>query len=235
MRWRVRRSIPAVLAITLGLAVQLGSAGVAGAQVAGSDSGGRVVPVHQADGKSASALLGQVATLVFYGDSATQMNPCKRVGQTGHVLIYPGEQQCTIERGTPVFLSIGGSCDDVVDPTIDPNRDDYAVGEAAQRECAARISKSFVSGVSVRVDDGAAVDIFKPRYEVFSRQQHIQLPPGNGYGISPRPVTFVAFGWTALVQNLSVGMHTLYLDLEFPDGSSFTAVATVLVTTHHHG
>ena len=120
MRWRARRRVTAVLAITLGLAVQLGSAGVAGAQVAGSDSGGRIVPVHQADGKSASALLGQSWTL-GYTTPVSQQIECRRIGQTGHVLVYPGADPCTIERGTPVFLSLGGSCDDVVDPTVDPD------------------------------------------------------------------------------------------------------------------
>jgi hypothetical protein len=234
MRWRARSSITAVLAITLGLLIQLGSAPVVGAQVARSDGGGRIVPVHRADGKSAGALLGQVWTL-GYTTPVSQEIACRRIGQTGHVLVFPGGEPCTIERGTPVFLSLGGTCDDVVDPTIDPNRADYAVGEAAQRECAERLSKEVFAGVSVSVDDGTAVDIRKPRYEVFSPQQHVQLAPDNFYGISPRPVTFVAFGWSALVQNLSLGVHTLHIGLEFANGDSSIGSATVIVTPHHHG
>src|SRR6478672_10233159 len=99
MKWRARSGITAVVTITLGLLIQLGGEPPAGAQVAGSDSGGRVVTVHRADGMSARALLGQAATLVFYGNQATQMNPCKRIGVTAHVLIYPGGEPCTIERG----------------------------------------------------------------------------------------------------------------------------------------
>jgi hypothetical protein len=219
------------LALALGLAIQLGSAGVASAR-AGSDGGGRIVPVHRADGRSASALLGQSWTL-GYTTPVSQHIECRRIGQTGHVLVYSGPHPCTIERGTPVFLSLGASCDDVVDPTVDPAY--YAGDEAAQRECAERTSKSFVSAVWVSVDNGTAVNIRKPRYEVFSPQEHVQLPPGNIYGISPRPVTFVVFGWTALIQNLSVGVHTLHLRLEFTDGESGTELETVTVTTHHHG
>jgi hypothetical protein len=214
--------------------MQLGPAGVAGAGVAHSDGGGRVVPVQRADGMSARALLGQAWSL-FYTTPVTQTVPCRRIGRTGHVLSFPGGQPCTIERGTPVFVSRGGSCDDVVDPSLDPNREDYAVGEAAQRECAERLSKEVFAGVSVAVDNGTAVDIRKPRYEVVSPQQHVQLPLDNVYGVSPRPVTFVAFGWSALIQNLSLGVHTLHFGLEFTNGDSFIDSPTVIVTPHHHG
>jgi hypothetical protein len=232
MRRTRRRSVLAVLAIALGFAIQLGSASVAGADDLLTSGGSRAVPAHRVDGSTGGQLLGQ-AWEVWYSLPVTEPSPsCMRLGRTGGVLLSARPQPiCTLEQGDALILFWSTTCDDVVDPAVDPTF--YAPDEASQRKCAAALDKAFVADLRVTVDNGKAVNIRNRRFEVYSPQVHVQLPLANFYGISPRPATFTAHGWVALVKGLKPGLHTTDFEIVFTDGQSDTFTRTVNVVRDH--
>jgi hypothetical protein len=224
---RTRGNVLAILAIAFGVAIQLGSASIAGADDLRTHGGLRVVPAHRVDGKTGGELLGQ-AWSVWYSVPPSETPACMRLGRTGDVLLAAKRNPvCTLEQGDAVILFWSATCDNVVDPLIDPAF--FGADEAAQRKCAAAADQAFVADLNVTVDNGTAVNIHNRRFEVYSPQQHVQLPLDNFYGISPRPVTFTAHGWVAVVDNLKPGLHTTRFELVLTDGSSDTLTRTMNV------
>jgi hypothetical protein len=225
MRRMLRRSMTLCVAIAIGVAMHSISAPAASASHA--DGGAKVVPARFADGLTGSELLGQITT-PFYTSPITADLSCMRVGKTGDVLYAATRHpDCTIERGTPVLFSWWTTCDDVVDPTVDPTY--YGADEAAQRECAVRLGRAFVTDLWITVDGGPQVHFRNESYEFISAQQHVQMPLDNFYGISPRPVTFVAHSWIALVKKLSLGSHTIEFGQALSTGESQSVIRVVNV------
>ena len=222
---RHRRQL-AVLTIGLGLAIQL-----AVAPSAAADSGKAVTHAHRADGMTRGELMGQ-AWSEWYSSPASTQFQCMRLGKTGHVLLAADPNTtCTLERSDPVLLFFGTTCDNVVDPLVDPSW--YAADKKAQRKCAKAWDSKLIADEKVTVDHGKPVDIHTRCYEAFSPQEHVFMPKGNFYGVSARWATFVAHGWPALVDHLSLGLHTIDFEVDWAGGEPDISTRTVNVVPRH--
>ena len=220
-----RRATLFVFAVALAVVLsQLWSSPLASA----SGNSPRATPAnHRVDGFTGGQLLGQLWAVFYVAPAGTDPAPCITLGRTGQVLHPNSDATCTIEQGTALFVhGWGGACSDVESPPY------YAVGRAAQLACLRAIPDPVVS-INVVVDNGPAVDIHAPRFEAASPLEHVQLPPDNIYGIPPRPATFTALSWVALVEHLRVGVHSLRIDVLFDDGSVFPRTRSVTVVARH--
>jgi hypothetical protein len=232
MRRNHRRAVLALLAIALGVAFQLSLAPVAGATVVSAGHGPQVTHPHRVDGMTRGELQGQVWSVWYSTPTTQQSDPCMRVGRTGAVLLPNNNVTCDLEHGDSVIFFFGSTCDNVVDPAVDPMY--FAADEKAQRKCAKASDASFIASQSIGVDGAAPVTITTRRFEVFSPQEHVYLPVDNMYGITPRPATFVAHGWVAIVANLPIGLHTIVFNVGYTDGGTGSVPFTVNVVPRHH-
>ena len=211
--------------VLAGLAVALCAVPVAAAD--GSDEHGRsaaVVPVHQVDGTPAGEFIG-AGFARDYTTPAGEVppgDPCETVGDKHQALVMgpTGETTtCTVDRRTQlVIFGLGGACSDV-EP--DPF---FGADEAAQRACVLAFDHEFVTALRVTVDDDTPVDVRKPRFEVISPQQMLQIPPDNAFGLPAGPATLVAHAWMAQLRTLRPGQHTVSVDVvttEFAITSTF--------------
>ena len=171
----------------------------------------RAEPItHRLDGLSGGQLLGAEWNIV-YSMPITE-NPffgtgdlCSTEGRTGRVLIAHAGGDCTVRRGTSLFIfGYSTTCDDVIDPTVDPSL--FGKTAVAQRRCAITADRNTeIDAINVRIDEGPTIDIYASCYAVVSPQVRTYLPQDNVYGISARPVSFVAHGWVAAVTGLRAG------------------------------
>jgi hypothetical protein len=233
MRRTHSRGVLALLAITLGVATQLSLAPAAGATVVSAGHGPQVTHPHRVDGTTRGELLGQAWSITYSMPTTEEGNPCQPLGRTGAVVLTGDNSvTCNIEQGTSLIGFFGSTCDNVVDPSVDPSY--YAADEKAQRKCAKAADASFIASESLAVDGAAPVTITTPCFEVFSPQEHVYLPADNMYGITPRPATFVAHAWVAIVTHLRLGLNTIVFHAEFTDGGNGTVPFTVNVVPRHH-
>jgi hypothetical protein len=115
---------------------------------------------------------------------------------------------CVIARRTRLFVSFGTECSSV---------EDAAETRAEQLACAVA-SDEAVESILVQVDGLSAVEIVRPRFEVFSPQGTLMLPEDNGFDtpendVPAGPATFSAHGWAAVVGHLRPGRHTVTLTI----------------------
>jgi hypothetical protein len=232
MRRTHGRGVLALLAITLGVAFQLSLPPAASATVGSAARGPQVAHPHRVDGLTRGELLGDVWSFWYSTPTAQDNPPCMRVGRTGAVLLPNNNVTCDLKHGDSVLFFFGSTCDNVVDPAVDPSY--YGANEKAQRKCAKASDASFILSQSIGVDGAAPVTITTRRFEVFSPQEHVYLPVGNMYGITPRPATFVAHAWVAIVQNLPLGLHSIVFSVGYTDGGSDSVPFTVNVVPRHH-
>src|SRR5215213_2245088 len=91
-----------------------------------------------------------------------------------HILAPAGASaSCTVKPGTRVFLWYSTECSDVERGTAF-----FAVGEAAQAQCARALDEATVRSLVLTID-GVALEIRKRRFEVISAQRAVDLPAGN--------------------------------------------------------
>ena len=133
---------------------------------------------------------------------------------------------CTIEEGTTFTTGFGSVWSSADDPSADTRAEQLAVAVAIDRE--------IVRGVTVTVDDGSTVDIHTPRFELFSPQRTVLLPPDAIFDLhGPQIVTLTAHAWGAAVHKLSLGQHTIVVDTTFSDGFVYSAPHIVNVVPKH--
>jgi hypothetical protein len=230
MRLNPQRPILAAVAAALAVTASFLSGPHAAANASEPTHGVRVGPVDRADGLTGPQLIAQLWR-GFCTNDGTQDFSCARLGRTGGVLKPDGQTTCSVEEGTPVLEQLGASCDDVIDPSVDPAF--YGATAAAQRRCAVAFDRDFVDGLRITIDDGAPVDIRRPAFEVVTPQQRVWMPEGNFYGISPRAVTFVVHAWAALITGLRPGVHTIAFERMLGGGEPDTEVQTITVVRCH--
>jgi hypothetical protein len=139
-------------------------------------------------------------------------DPCVRFGPGGKLLsaISFGEVTCTAELGTVLDTGWGHFCSTF---EFDVGTEFYAVGKREQRRCAKAVSQEE-TGMRVTVDDGPTVDMFRPRFTMFSPQTTVQLPADNVWGAAAQTGTVTAYGWHANIRNLRVGRHVITTEID---------------------
>jgi hypothetical protein len=154
-------------------------------------------------------------------------NPCLRVGHK--VIEAAGGGPCTIKQGTAIMLGFGSSWSNVEYP--------FPKDEAAQRAVALAADQGL-SDIHVTVDEDDAVDIRRPRFEVFSPQRTVQLPEDNildtpELDLPAQTVTLTAHAWSALVRNLRPGPHIIVAKATW-DGETFAVSHDITVVRRSH-
>jgi hypothetical protein len=212
------------IAVALAIAVQLlGTPPLANAhpsaqsEAAGPVTGpvGPITPVGRVDGMTGGEILGQLISEDYERPNSVAGPLCEQVGLTGKVLFAHRRFTCTVPEGTPVLINGAGYfCDNVEPPP------DFGADEAAQRACAhAGNQRSPVVSTNVSIDGGKAVNIYQARFELYSPQMAVVMPPDNFLGLPPGPATFVINASAALVRHLAPGLHDIQLEFTFSDGT----------------
>ena len=183
-----------------------------------------IAPIHRIGDLTGPEVLAESWTraLLVSGEDP-YAGGCAPIGRA--LELIPGEDftgECTVPKGTKLLALPGANCSDVEEPPF------YAVGEAAQAECARAFSEEAFPSIEISVDGAPPVQIRAPEYELVSPQRTVELPPDNTLGVEPGPASFVAFGWGAMIKGLDVGTHTIVTTTE---GADFPPVTfTVEVT-----
>ncbi len=206
----MRHLRPTVLAA---IAVALCIAPVASAQSPREHRGGAVVAPAKDKwlGESWAQLYSlPVSENPFRGNG----NPCLTLA---HKVIQEIGGPCTIEQGTTFTLYLGSAWSSAEDPFPQTKAEQLALAIASDRE--------NVVGITVTVDGGHPVQIRIPRFELFSPQRTVLLPEDNfinnpeaGIDVPAQTVTLTAHAWGAAVRKLSLGEHTIVVDVTFSDG-----------------
>jgi hypothetical protein len=197
--------------------------------------GGAVVaPAHKVAGLTGDELMGEAWVQLLSHPAGTFSGRCFPVDPKGKVVVPdPGPDftsSCTVKQGTRVFVFIGSECSNVEEPPF------FAVGEAAQADCAIAADEIFVE-ISITVDGGEPVDIHNPRFELLSPQRTVDLPDDNFLGAPAGPANFVAHGWGAFVKKLRPGEHTITVEVTDRELGTTTSTAFINVVRdgHEHG
>jgi hypothetical protein len=222
----MRHLRPTVLAA---IAVALCVAPVAGAQSAREDRGGAVVA--PAKDKWLGESWAQIYSLpLSENPTAGNGNPCLTLANK---VIQEIGGPCTIEQGTTFMTFFGSAWSSAEDPFPQTKAEQLAVAIAWDRE--------NVVGVTVTVDAGHPVQIRIPRFELFSPQRTVLLPEDNildnpeaGIDVPAQTVTITAHAWGAAVRKLSLGEHTIVVDVTFSDGFVYSAPHIVNVVPKHN-
>jgi hypothetical protein len=128
-------------------------------------------------------------------------DPCLMLRR--HILAPAGASAtCTVKPGTRVFLWYSTECSDV------ERGEFFAVGEAAQAECARTLDEAAVQSLQLTID-ARTRDIRERRFEVISRQRTVDLPANNILSGAAERATFVAHGWALLTRPLRPGQHVI--------------------------
>jgi len=207
------------------VAVALCVAPVAGAQELQEDSGGAVVA--PAKDKWLGEVWAQLYSLPlsehpFEGNG----NPCLTLANK---VIQEIGGHCTVEEGTALTLGFGTAWSNVEDPFPETREEQLAVASAVDYE--------FVVGMTITVDGGDPVDIYKPRFELFSPQRTVLLPADNFLGLDgPQIVTLSAHAWAAVIRKLSVGEHNIvnYVSFAGEDEPGIFEHPLTVVPKHDH-
>jgi hypothetical protein len=207
MRHLRRRAV--LLALTLAV-----SATPVAAADGPRDRHGGITPATHVKGATGGELLGDlVAQLLALPASANPLSSptdlCLRVGRHGRVLAPIGgspEVECTVEVGTPVFITgPWANCSSAEPPPF------FGATEAEQRACAIRevgLGRTF-DRLEVRLDDRRPVDILNDRFFLVSPQEETVFPANPAFEARPGPATFVVAGYAVLIRKLRVGTHTV--------------------------
>jgi hypothetical protein len=208
------------------VAMALCAVPVAVAQAA-PPGGAAVTPVHRAGGLSGSELLGASWAAILEQPPEEVFGTCVPLGPTGNVIApiagFDLTVSCTVKPGTPLYFSFGSECSSVEEPPF------FGADAEAQRACALAFDQEFFVAASVAVDGGEPVETLAPRFEVFSPQVTVDLPPDNLLGVLPQTATFVAHGWAFMLRGLRPGEHTITLPITDVEGVTTVAEVTVTV------
>ncbi len=219
-----RRIALAVVALTA-----CASPGASADQPSKRDGFRLVSPAHRFGGLTAGDMMGQAWHRAYARPRAENQlfgngKRCVRRGPRAKVL-FPTRGTCTAPPGTAVVINgFTATCSDIERPPF------FGADEAAQRKCASRLLRREVESVTLTVDGGEVTDLHKRRYEIFSPQRHVVLPPNNVFGVPAQSATFTARGWEAWLTKLPRGRHPLRVKATFHHGPPriFTPVINVV-------
>jgi hypothetical protein len=139
-----------------------------------------------------------------------------------------GTATCTVTQRTRLFVYFGSTCSNVEPAPF------FGETEEEQLACAVAADRGFEQ-LNVTVDKRDKIKLLRRRFELFSPQRTIELPPNNVFGIPPRTATFTAHGWGAVIRNLRPGHHTVTLEVANPDyGDPFSVTTNLNVVRGGH-
>jgi hypothetical protein len=146
---------------------------------------------------------------------------CTRFGRRDVFLVHPDKDlraNCTIAPGDRLLVFFGTFCASW----------EGTIGPRVQRQCAIESDQAILRfPVSV---DGRGLDIRTRRFEVLTGWRWLWLPAGNSQGVEPQIGNFVAHGWSAFVEGLRRGVHSVVYVVDAPAwGGPFTFTVTVEV------
>jgi hypothetical protein len=121
---------------------------------------------------------------------------------------------CTVRPGTTDVIGLGSAWSSAEPPFPTTEADQQAISLAAD--------VGFFARISLTIDGGAPIEIRTPRFELFSSQRTVQLPPDNITGGPAQTATFSAHGWFARIRGLRPGRHTIVQDALLVDGDHQT-------------
>jgi hypothetical protein len=200
--------------------------------VAKPAGGAAISPVHSAGGLSGSELFGAGWAAQLENPPDAFAGACMPLGKHGKIAVpVPNSDltaSCTLKPGTPVYIFFGTECSNVEDPPF------FGADATAQRACALAFDEEFFVAASITVDGGEPVDLLTPRFEVFSPQMTVDLPPDNILGVPAQTATFVAHGWAVIVRGLRPGEHTITVTLVDADGGVTTVPVTITIVPRGH-
>jgi len=137
-----------------------------------------------------------------------------------------GTATCAGTRATRLLVFWGSECS---------NRDDPATETRAAQLACAIDSDRAIKSLSVSVDDRDPIDIVRPRFELFSPQRTVGLPPDNVFGTDEPTATFTAHAWGAVIRSLRPGRHTVTFAVALGAGHDDRFTLTIVLTIHQDG
>jgi hypothetical protein len=213
------------------VAFALCAAPAAIAHVGHRDRDAVVAPADKVAGLTGGELLGEAWFQLLSHPAGTFSGGCIPLGRTGRVITpAPGPDSisnCTVKRGTKVFLFFGAECSNVEPPP------DFGADFEAQRACAQAAGEGAQT-VRVTVDDDPPVDILRRRFDLLSPQRTVDLPPGNFLEVPPQTATFAAHAWGALVSKLRPGQHTIADEFVNPGFATSSTLFLDVTRGHRH-
>jgi hypothetical protein len=128
---------------------------------------------------------------------------------------------CTVSQGTIDVIGLGSAWSSAEPP--------FPTTEADQQAISLTTDIGLFARISLTIDNDDPVEIRTPRFELFSRQRVVQLPPDNITGGPAQTATFSAHGWFARIRGLRLGRHTIVQDALLVDGDHQTLAYTINV------
>lgn len=193
--------------------------------------GGAVIAPARGGGLTGGELLGAAWTRELVRP-ASQADPFAGTCVTlAHDVIAPhfddqGTATCAGTRATRLLVFFGSECSNREDPATETR--------AAQLACAIDSDRAIES-LSVTLDDGDTIDIVRPRFELFSPQTTVELPPDNVFRTGERTATFTAHAWGAVIRSLRPGRHSVTFAVALGAGYDVRFTSTIVLTIHPAG
>jgi hypothetical protein len=197
-------------------AVALCAAPAASAHDRHQDGGGAVVAPARGGGLTGGELLAKAWSVGPFATEDPFSGSCVTLARN---VIAPhfgddGTATCAATQRTRLFVFFGTACFNV----------EEGVGETEEEQLACAVAADqAVQQFNVTVDDGKSIKLLRRRFELFSSQTTVPLPPGNEFGVDT--ATFTAHAWGAVIRRLRPGRHTVAIELVADFGTFHVTVA----------
>jgi len=197
-------------------AVALCAAPAASAHDRHQDRGGAVVAPARGGGLTGGELLAKAWSVGPFATEDPFSGSCVTLARN---VIAPhfgddGTATCDATQRTRLFVFFGTACFNV----------EEGVGETEEEQLACAVAADqAVRQFNVTVDDGKTIRLLRRRFELFSSQTTVPLPPGNEFGVDT--ATFTAHAWGAVIRRLRPGRHTVAIEVVADFGTFHVTVA----------
>ena len=205
-------------------AVALCAAPAASAHDRHQDRGGAVVAPARGGGLTGGELLAKAWSVGPFATEDPFSGSCVTLARN---VIAPhfgddGTATCDATQRTRLFVFFGTACFNV----------EEGVGETEEEQLACAVAADqAVRQFNVTVDDGKTIRLLRRRFELFSSQTTVPLPPGNEFGVDT--ATFTAHAWGAVIRRLRPGRHTVAIEVVADFGTFHVTVALNVVRGGH--
>jgi hypothetical protein len=163
---------------------------------------------------SGGQLIGESWALALGRPNTAPHAHCVLLGH-GRIMYAGTAEPCTVREGVPVFISGWTTSWTNLDPglTSDPRE---------QARLATESDRAAVTSESITIDGCGPINFRTARFEVLSRQFRILMAEPNDYGLPAQEITYVAHGWSVVIQGLRPGRHLIHTTFVIDYGEPFT-------------